>query len=236
MSAFTQLTKTGVYYFFKHSKTVAALLALIILVAGWFVLLLPKYQTIRNQGLLDFGNKREELERRQNYLERLQQMVDQYSEINQASVKKLKEILPDTEEIPQLFVMLDKLAADMSEELNTGVAVTRIALTPQAPATLKSADSGGKETSGKQSVVSTLMNPLGSGQPVYAGTPLKTYQLGSINIVVQITIEDMSYTNFKKILNMVEQNARLFDINTLSYQPGDSEMLLNMTTYYLSGS
>ena len=213
----SQIRKTFLYILFKNYKIISVVLVIIIVGFGGFTVLYPKYQGIQNQGLLDFGNKQKKLEERQSYLNRLEKMVEDFRTINKTDVENLKNLLPESQEIPELFVMLDRLGADI------GMKVTRITLSPQSVTRVNEVSSEKSSQSNNQALAA-------ENESTYS----KTVQIGSINIIVGLEAESIDYGKFKNMLTTLEKNMRILDINTINYEPGADTYQLNMTTYYLA--
>ncbi len=225
MPVISQIRKTILYVIFSNSKIISIILALTIIIIGAFIFLIPKYQGIRNQGLLDFGNKQENLTNRQLYFERLQKMVDEFNGISETEVNNLRKLLPDSQEVPELFVMLDQLGKDM------GMDVVRIAVTTGSVITddQSETDASTSTEEKKTSILDNLTGNTATANESYA----QASRIGTINIVVGIEASDFSYAKFKNMLNTIEENMRILDLNTISYSSDSSSFVLNMTTYYL---
>ncbi|MFA5106774.1 MAG: hypothetical protein WC497_00425 [Patescibacteria group bacterium] len=236
MSTASQLGKTVLYLFFKKHKLVSGILVVLIVAVGSLAFLVPKYQVIRNQGLLSSGNKKKQLTERQNYLDRLQKMVNLYRGIQKTDLDKLQQILPDSQEIPELFVMIDQIGKDLTNK-GVNVTVTRISLTPQTLVSTNVNTTSGDLDQNRQGGVSGLLSPITGTNPVLA-TPsaVKTYQIGKITAVVDMSVNDLTYTAYKKILEGLENNMRLFNITSINYMPGAQSVSFNLETYYLSSS
>lgn len=216
----SQIRKTVLYLAFRNVRLVSILLGVVIISIGTLVWLYPKYQGIRNQGLLDYGNKKENLENRQLYLERLEDMITEYDTINQQEVDDLKKLLPETQEIPELFVMLDQLSKDM------GFVLERVSFTPGSVTKKTSSSSGSTNANSKTALLGT--------SNAYAAEEYDTpSQLGAINIVLGISSEEFSYARFKTMLETIESNMRILDLTTVNYNPEASSFSLSLTTYYL---
>lgn len=236
MSTFSQLGKTVLYLFFKKHKFVSGVLAVLVLTIGSLAFLVPKYQVIRNQGLLSAGNKKKQLTERQDYLARLQKMINVYRGIQKTDLDKLQRILPDSQEIPELYVMIDQVGKDLA---NKGLKLTviRISLSPQAVASTSVGASSNSQGNILQGAVSSVINPITGSNPALATvSPVKTYQIGKISAIVDLSVGDLTYTSYKKILESFENNMRLFDITSINYMPGSETITFNLETYYLASS
>ncbi|MDP3964773.1 MAG: type 4a pilus biogenesis protein PilO [bacterium] len=216
MAITSQIQKTVLYYFFKNPKFIIGGIIVLVLLLGWSIFLAPKYESIQNQGLLDYDKKQDTLTQRQSYLSQLQELADEYRAIDQAAVENVNQVLPSEQQLPELFVMLEAFAED------AGLTVERITLTPQGRVQAAAQSRGAVGEDGQSETIesSTLADPT---------------QVGEIGIVMGISVTDFSYAQFKNLMQSIEQNIRLFDLNTVNYAPGTQSFVLNMTTYYLIG-
>ncbi|MDD5342617.1 MAG: type 4a pilus biogenesis protein PilO [Patescibacteria group bacterium] len=226
MAIGSQLRKTFLYLVFKNHKAISVLLVVIVFGVGGFSFLYPKYQSIQNQGLLDFGNKQKQLDERQTYLAKLEKMVETFDSINSKDVEALKELLPSSQEIPELFVMVDQFGQDL------GLKVTRIAITDQGSA-VSSGSETAAETTEKKSILQSIAATANPNEQVGITESVKPAVIGSLGLVIGLETKDISYSKYKELLKAIEENIRIFDLNSVDYDPGTDSLTLNITTYYL---
>jgi len=67
-------------------------------------------------------------------------------------------------------------------------------------------------------------------EEVIAGEPAPVVKTGEINIALSLSA--VNYSGFKKLLRLLENNLRLFDIKEINFSPGDNSLELNLVTYY----
>ena len=79
---------------------------------SYYFILEPKYQEVGIGGRYDLDNLKQEFTKRQEYLKDLKTLADNYQEVNQVDIEKLKKILPEEKDIPELFVQLQALAEE----------------------------------------------------------------------------------------------------------------------------
>lgn len=211
MSFIDQTGKTIVYVLLKNYKIISAVIAVLVLGFGTLLILSPKYDTIQNQGLLNADAKTELLAARQEYLVGLNSMINKYRTISQAQVDRLSQVLPPEQQLPELFVMLDQIGRD------AGFEVERINLSPQSSGSTAPAKAPSSET----------------GESGVAPAPTGLSKISSIGIVVGVKTESLTYGKFKQMLEILEQNIRIFDVTSISYGPDAESFTINMTTYYL---
>jgi len=64
---------------------------------------------------------------------------------------------------------------------------------------------------------------------------LSSGNIGVLNIQISVSApEDYGYDNFKTLLNTIENNLRLIDVTSLSFEPNRTSFRLSLKTYYLS--
>ena len=95
----------------RYYKIITIVLVIAVFVLGYY-LVVPKYQEISLGGTYSLGTIDQEKESRQNYLADLKELVQNYNQISQADVEKLKQILPEQKDIPNLFIQLQALVED----------------------------------------------------------------------------------------------------------------------------
>ena len=58
-------------------------------------------------------------------------------------------------------------------------------------------------------------------------------KLGIREVNVTLPVSEIDYNGFKKLLNVIENNLRIFDIRTISFSPKGNSANLQFVTYYL---
>lgn len=96
--------------FARFYKTIFGLLILIIMGAGYYFILAPKYHEAGQASRTKLTLAQTELEKRKQYYADLQQLVANYQKISPAEIQKLKLILPQGKDIPGLLVQFQALA------------------------------------------------------------------------------------------------------------------------------
>ena len=96
--------------FARFYKVITAVLVLLILGAGYYFILGPKYRETGQTSRANLVLAQTELEKRKKYYADLQQLVANYQKISPAEVQKLKLILPEGKDIPGLLVQFQALA------------------------------------------------------------------------------------------------------------------------------
>jgi hypothetical protein len=102
-----------------YFKWVVAGIAAVIFVAGFFFLLLPKYQQTVN--FLDVFNKQQVMDTsaKQNELNKIQQLIVSYNSIDKSSIDKVNAIAPVAHNPEEMFTEFNHLIASYQLFLNS---------------------------------------------------------------------------------------------------------------------
>ena len=95
----------------RYYKMITLVLVTSVFVLGYY-LLVPKYQEISLGGEYSLDTLEQEKSSRQNYLKDLKKIIENYNQISQEDIDKLKQILPEQKDIPNLFIQLQALVED----------------------------------------------------------------------------------------------------------------------------
>ena len=99
-------------FFISYFKLIVTGLLLLILLVGYFFILLPEYNRISNQ--LNSAETTQILKQKnyQQYLGQLEQLNNVYDNIKPEDFTKINDLLPDTPESEQLMVEIQKIVND----------------------------------------------------------------------------------------------------------------------------
>lgn len=189
--------------------------ALVILFFGYSLVIEPRWEEIRTTGVSDLREEEQRLTERRQYRDRLERLATDFRTLqrNRAEeIRKLRDVLPNEADIPELLVQLDGLAAQESVQLDT-ITVVREGEGQQGSA-------AGQETSAP------------------AAPSEGTGSIRTLQVSVHFT-KGQQYAQFKEFLRAVEEHIRLFDVISLQYAPARGEAAdkgevyqLNFKTYY----
>jgi len=201
-------------------RWVVIIWAIIVLLIGFLVVILPKWHELSKLGLADYKTEQNNLKNKQDYLAEQVKMINAYNNINQIQIDELAKILPSKEDFSQIFVMMSELAKTSGFELQS-IDITKEASVEQT--TAQSETAGGKE-------VVKAVGQSGSNQ-----LTLKT-----LNIAISLS-GNSDYKQFKKFLDNLEKNLRLIDASSVSFTAlgatggalASGGFNLNLKTYYL---
>ncbi|MFA6410909.1 MAG: type 4a pilus biogenesis protein PilO [Candidatus Buchananbacteria bacterium] len=96
----------------RYYKFVTVLIIIVLIGLSYYFILEPKYQQVGIGGKYNIDTLKQELIKRQNYLDNLKKLAANYQNISQTEMLKLNEVLPEEEDIPGLFVQLQNLAQE----------------------------------------------------------------------------------------------------------------------------
>lgn len=195
-----------------YYRPLSIAMAVVVLIVGSLSLIWPQYNQLKTKGMLEQKEAKRILAERTQYLDSIEQMKSQYDKLSFRAWQSLEYILPQQNEIYLLFAQLESLAKENK------VFLSSINITDNSNT---AAITGGVASQPPAAVVPNA-NP---NQAVP-----NNIQTTSININISGL---NSYEQFKQFLNNIENNIRLLDISSISYEPSTNAYSLTFTTYYL---
>lgn len=187
----------------SYFNLLTALIVLLIVSIGFIVVILPKYRDVDAKVKLANEQLEKEFVKLSGYLKKLQTINNDYSNINQDSINKIKKFLPNKPETESLIKKLEFVAK------NNGVILNSLDI----DADLDKPD----EQTGK-------IIPPAPNLDLPAG-------VGVIKITMNLT--GVNYSVLKNLISILEKSLRLMDIVSLNFSPADETVSLNIETYYL---
>jgi len=151
-------------------------------------------------------NKRDELQKTQLIYSGLSQLTDKYSEIDDYLVDKVLGILPSSSDLPNLYYTLEQLANNANYKLLS----TNINLPSD-------------KNKNNQASSQFLLDE----SDTVTDEPKKVKRADII-----LSLEGSGYSNLKKFIDSVENNLRLMDIKSVSYDPTKTTVSINLVGYY----
>lgn len=170
-------------FIIQYFKLVVGALVILILAIGYFVLIGPQYNSLKENGILNYQAQREKLANRKTYLEKLKSLQTEYTKLNAKDLESLKHLLPVGEDIPGLFVQAEALAKD------NGLALQNIGVNQPAVSTDKSGKVVKKESAGVGTLSLSMTLTGGSG---YEG--LKSFLDSLENNVRILDVESVNFS------------------------------------------
>ncbi|MFC1662816.1 hypothetical protein ACFL04_01455 [Patescibacteria group bacterium] len=107
-----RISRKLINLYVKYSRYITIGVAVILVIVGYALLIGPKWNEIRLVGLNDYAREQRKLEDDKVYLGELEKLVTKYNGINQAILSDIDEVLPDRQDLPNLFVQMEALAID----------------------------------------------------------------------------------------------------------------------------
>ncbi len=213
------LSKLMTVYFRYVLLGSAALLAII----GYVVIIQPLFDKVQVTGILELQRQTNLLTERTEHLKKLEGMVDAYRKAIVGRERFADLIVPNSPEVPRLFEILNTIAVESGMTLD-GVVVVK-------GTSIGSTGSTGTTTSGSK-----------SSAEAKAITRLATVGTLQVLSVSYNVTGPTGYDSFKQLLGNLERSQRLFDLNSMTYQPAvavseegapTTNYSFNLQTYYL---
>lgn len=184
-------------------KSAVILIFIVILAGGYFLLLQPKFATIKGEESA-IKEKEAEISSLSDKIKQLEKMKDRYEEIDKIDLDKIDSILPDTPGKDKLLSEMENLI------LKNGLLLTALQIEEV------------KETK-------KIANPEGgAGVPEKKD---KLANVGKIKI--SLDLAGTNYDSLKKILKAIENNLRLLDVAKIQFNPESNKTSLEVFAYYL---
>jgi len=194
-------------FLMHYFKLFVFVILIIMLTAGYFMLIRPKYKKVIRDIALISADKEVEYLTQQRYLDKLNELKAIYKNINPEDKNKINVILPSQTEVEDLFSEIEVivlknglLLASLQVELKEDKASSRGAYIPKSALKTKEEEELPKE-------------------------------IGQVSIKMEIIGTD--YNGFKNMLRTLENNLRLMDIIQLSFSPSSEQTSLELLAYYL---
>jgi hypothetical protein len=202
------LIKNKALIFLNHYFNVIIFVVfLAIIISGLFIFVKPKYESVRSSISKTKETETAEYLKQSVRLEELKKIKENYDKISQKDIKKLDLMVPSVLDKEELLVQLEKII------LQNGLLFSNLAVKEAG---------GGSQTADKSVLIE---------EPAPAGDSSSSGEIKSLNISLPLT--GVSYEGLKNILKVFQNNLRLMDINSISYNPGGQTINLEITTYYI---
>lgn len=177
---------------------------IILLITGYFFLIRPKYAQITKNTDVSSAEEEAEYRKQADYLSQLRDLDKEFKSINPEDIEKISNILPYELSHEILFAQMEKIVTQ------NGYILTSLNINAGDAVKKKSRSAEG-----------------GAVAPEAA-------QIGAVKkLGLTMSIKGTDYSGFKKMLSALENNLRLMDINSLSFDPAENGINLEITTYYL---
>lgn len=197
-------------FLIKYFNLLAIVLAVIILIAGFFLLIKPKYNKISREIKLSNENSENKYNAAFNYLAQLNKLKAEYEKVSPEDIKKIEAMLPSEEFYEELFVQLESVV------LKNGLLLTSIQISPEGI------------PSGKESAAAKARN--NPSEKNKAAEDILPEEITKIKIAMNVAGVD--YFGLKNLLYALENNLQLIDITNLNFSPDQKGVTIEMFAYY----
>lgn len=153
--------------------------------------------------------KQAELENELKVYNELKKLKDVYGEVSPYLKNKTRELLPENPELHELYYNLEQLAEQK------GYVVTNITVNVQ-------------QNNNVKKKLQANLDESGELQPVQ--NQKKVLQV----VEVDFSVEGKGYLDFVELLKAIENNLRLFDVQSFNYVNGEEEHQFRLKTYFFN--
>ena len=105
--------------FTRYANYITIGVVVLIAVFGYLSFISPKWDEVRSVGLNDYSKEQTKLENDKVYLSELKRLVSKYNNLNQVLLSNIEAILPESEELPAMFVQMAAMIEDAGMELSS---------------------------------------------------------------------------------------------------------------------
>lgn len=204
-------------FFSRYFSPLLFLSVVIIFILAYFLLLAPLISEYQKLSQSVINEKEEELERQKDVFNELSELNNIYKNVSSQLKERVEKVLPADPNLPNLYYSLDQIASDTGYKLHSiGI------LTPQEEYNKMSAEEI------ERIIEQGVLDDVNTDSLVQVVTRRKTVKTIKINL----GLEGSGYLSLKKLLDAIENNLRIFDIQSFGYVPQDVEIELVLQTYY----
>ncbi|MFA5126911.1 MAG: hypothetical protein WC465_02850 [Patescibacteria group bacterium] len=213
--------------FNRYLIIIIAVIVFAVLMSGYFFLLKPKINT-NNDLQLELSRIQNNQQTSQHLLDSLEKLKEQYESIEvsrQNDLDRIRQMIPDNPQIAELFVVTNRLAVSKGFKLNGINIVDNQAENTETKTVERNAnalDNGAPATEVKKetTTIEKPKNSLNSMLLQFSITKMSTQELAVANpdLAGQSILDNKTnYQLFKEYLVALEENLRLFDIQTVAF-------------------
>jgi hypothetical protein len=196
------------FFLNDYFNIILALVLVLFLLIAYLVFLNPKFQATKAAIQANTEEKRVLYETTQKRLVSLKAIYDVYQKISPADLQKFNSVLPDNYVRERLFGELEEIIG-RGGWLVSDINISPLSDTPKEIVVIPA---------GKGGVGPNSASVLGNKK------------IGTINI--QLSISAIDYSGLKNLLNILENNLRLFDITSIEFSSSGNSVTVMITTYY----
>lgn len=198
--------KKALALFMRYFKILPPVLIMIILILGYFILIKPKYNKVRNEIETAIRQKEDNYQTYENYFNKLNDLKRVYNKVDANNLQKINHLLPSEPEVEEILVQLESIV------LRNGLLLSSVELDWE------------KAEPQKESRKSAALRQNSEEGEM-------PQEIGRIRATLEVAGTD--YTALKNLLKTLENNLRLIDVEGIEFFPGSDTVTLTMSSYYL---
>jgi Tfp pilus assembly protein PilO len=179
----------------------------IVFLLGLWFFIVPKYRSIFNQTVSPKEKAEEQYLEKNRDLTDIKKLISAYNNISATDKEKIYLIIPDEVDTEGLIRDMEDMAC------NSGLVLESVRAEAVAE---KSSDSEG---------FFIQQQPTGDNE--------KKLPQGVGAVKIEVNLIGTDYYSLKDFLKIIENNLRLFDVDSISFDPVKESTNLKITTYYL---
>ena len=196
----------------KYFHFIIIIIVLLILTLAYFYIIKPKYFKAMEAIEGNLSSQKEIYLEQLTKLNNYKSLVNAYKKVSPAEIEKINSILPTKYEKEQLFIELGYVIPENGFQLNN------LTITEKKTDDEEVSDPRARRDQGEEVSETDFLQKLPKG-------------VGYIMIDLDIALVD--YKNFKRLLNILENNIKLLDIYKLSFNPSSESAQISAVSYYL---
>ena len=190
-------------FLFHYLGIIIFIFIFLFFIFGILYIILPKYNSIKDDITATNVAKKKEKEDMELYLLKLKSYLNNFNKISDQDKEKINVLLPNSGQVEYLLVNMESLVRQR------GLMLTSLEITEKE----KTKES--KTRRAKTSESEKIDLPPG------------------VNIItIKMEITGTDYNSLKKLLKEIENNLRILDIDKIGFSPGGTCLSIEMTSYY----
>jgi len=193
-------------FLYRYFYFFSLILVVVVITIGFFVFVIPKYKSISDNINTKDQEKKLELDYLNNYQLELTKYKTSYEKLEKEDIEKVNKIYPSLEDVEELFTELAVLVK------KNGLLLNSIELKKFEEKNVQKTAAKKEDNAQKEGAISELSDDIGV-------------------VDINLSISGVNYKSLKNILRTFENNLRILDIQSLSFQSGNS-LSLEIKTYY----
>ncbi len=214
-------TETTNSFLTKYYLYLAIAIVIGICALGGVFLLWPQYQNLQNSGVLEYKSAITTLQSRQEYLQNLKLMEENYKQLDKRLVRTMNTVLPEYQDSVLLFEEIELLLTSADLQVQS----MNIASGASAQSTVADVPQPADDT---QLLEAENLDATTDTEKTQASLAKNIEQ---ITVTVNITSKNNNYNNFKQFLVSLEQYNHLIELESMSFTPATDGTTLVFTTY-----